>query len=175
VPTPKKEAIVANVRQEMSRSTGVVVIAFQGLSVPQITALRNRLREAGAQMTVAKNRLVKLAIGETDAQPLEAVLTGPNALVFCQGDVPPVVAALVAFQKDNAGIELRATYLDGTVCNERQTQVLATIPSKPELLSELVGALESPVSGLVFTLQGIINDFVYTLDAVADKRAAEAA
>jgi large subunit ribosomal protein L10 len=175
VPTPKKEAIVANVREEMGRTTGVVVIAFQGLSVPQITALRNRLREAGAQMMVAKNRLVRIAIGETEAQPLGAVLTGPNALVFCQGDVPPVVAALVAFQKENAGIELRATYLDGTVYNERQTQTLATIPSKPELLSQLVGALESPVSGLVFTLQGIINDFVYTLDAVADKRAAEAA
>jgi large subunit ribosomal protein L10 len=175
VPTPKKEAIVASVREQMGRTTGVVVIAFQGLSVPQITVLRNRLREAGAQMVVAKNRLVKIAIGETEAQPLEAVLTGPNALVFCQGDVPPVVAALVAFQKENAGIELRATYLDGTVYDERQTQVLATIPSKPELLSQLVGALESPVSGLVFTLQGIINDFVYTLDAVADKRAAEAA
>jgi len=175
VPTPKKEAIVANVRQELGSSSGVVVISFTGLSVPLITALRNRLREAGAQMMVAKNRLVKIAIAETDAASLSPTLTGPNALVFCRSDVPPIVKALVAFQKENAGIELRATYLEGNVYDERQTQSLATIPSRPELLSELVGALESPISGLAFALQGIINDFAYTLDAVAEQKAGQAA
>ena len=175
MPTPKKEAIVANLRQEFGSSAGVVVISFTGLSVPLITALRNRLRQAGAQMTVAKNRLAKIAVADTAAAGLTPTLTGPNALVFCRGDVPPIVKALVDFQKENAGIDLRATYLEGNVYNDRQTQSLATVPSRPELLSELVGALESPISGLAFTLQGIINDFAYTLDAVAEQKAGQAA
>jgi len=175
VPTPKKEATVANLRQELESSAGVVVISFTGLSVPLITDLRNRLRQAGAQMVVAKNRLSKIAIADTGAVGLTPILTGPNALVFCRGDVPPIVKALVDFQKENAGVDLRATYLEGNVYNDRQTQALATVPSRPELLSELVGALESPISGLAFTLQGIINDFAYTLDAVAEQKAGQAA
>jgi len=175
VHTPKKEAVVASLRQELDGSGGVVVISFTGLSVPLITDLRNRLRRAGAQMVVAKNRLAKIAVADTDAAALSPTLTGPNALVFCHSDVPPIVKALVDFQKENAGIELRATYLEGNVYNARQTQSLATVPSKPELLSELVGALESPISGLAFTLQGIINDFAYTLDAVVEQKAGQAA
>jgi len=171
MPTPKKEAIVAEMQQALEASTGAIVIAFTGLSVPAITGLRAKLREAGATMVVAKNRLAKIAIAGTPAEPMAEHLTGPNAFVFCQSDLPPVAKALVDFQKDMPGIELRASYLDGTVYGPGQTQSLATVPTRPELLSELVGALESPISGLVFTLQGIINEFVYTLDAVAEKRA----
>jgi len=172
VPTPKKESIVADVQQRMQEASGLVVISFTGLSVPAITDLRMKLRQADAAMMVAKNRLVKLAIAGTAAEPLAARLTGPNAFVFCRADVPPVVKALADVQKETGGIELQASFLDGVVYDQRQTAALATVPSRPELLSQLVGALESPVSGLVFTLQGIINEFVYTLDDVAEKKAA---
>jgi len=159
----------------MEQSSGVVLISFQGLSVPLITVLREKLRATGALMTVVKNRLTKIAIAGTQAEPLSQVLTGPNALVFCKTDVPPTVKALADFEKESGGIQVRASFLEGTVYSTSQTQALATIPSRPELLAAMVGALESPISGLVFTLQGIINEFVYTLDAVADQRAAEAA
>jgi large subunit ribosomal protein L10 len=172
VPTPKKESVVADLQQALQGSAGLIVISFTGLSVPAITALRAKLREAGAKMVIAKNRLVKLAVAGTDAEPLAEQLKGPNAFVFCQADVPPVAKALLEFQKDAPGVALRASYLERTVYGEKRTAALATIPTRPELLSEMVGALESPISGLVFTLQGIVSEFVYTLDAVAEQKAA---
>ncbi|MBM3497714.1 MAG: 50S ribosomal protein L10 [Armatimonadetes bacterium] len=175
MPTPKKEAIVAEMEQALQDARGLIVVSFTGLSVPVLTGLRAKLREADARLVVAKNRLMKIVVGGTAAEQLVEHLAGPNAFVFCRSDVPPVAKALVEFQKDNPGIELRASYLEGAVYEQKRTQALATIPTKPELLAEMVGALESPLSGLVFTLQGIVNEFVYTLDAVADKRAAEAA
>lgn len=175
MPTARKESIVAELRQQLQNSAGLVVISFSGLSVPIITALRAKLRQVGATMRVAKNRLVKLAISGTDAERLADILSGPNAFVFCHSDVPPVVKALVDFRKENAGIGLRASFLEGAVYDQRQTEALASIPSRAELLSEMVGALEAPIGGLVFTLQGVLNEFVYTLDAVADKLANKAA
>ena len=170
MPTPRKEAIVANVQTLVQRSAGVVVVQFQGLSVPQITELRAKLGKAGGQMMVCKNRLAKIAAAGSLAEPLANELTGPNALVFCTSDVPPVVKALAEFEKDPGGVQLRASYVEGVVYNQKQTQALATIPSKPELLSQLVGALEAPISGFVHTLQGIINEFAYTLDALVAQK-----
>jgi large subunit ribosomal protein L10 len=175
VPTPRKESVVATVGELLSQSTGVIVIQFTKLSVPQITELRAKLRQVGGQMMVCKNRLVKLAVAGTGAERLSEELTGPNALVFCTGDVSPVVKALADFEKDLGGVQLRASFFEGTVYGQKPTQALATLPSRPELLSQLVGALEVPISGLVFALQGILNEFVYTLEAVADQKAGQAA
>ena len=175
MPTPKKEETVGVLRDELEKSEGVVVIQFEGLSVPLITQLRSRLRENDARMTVVKNRLTKIAFAGTPAEGLSEALTGPKALTFSYGDVPPVAKVLSEFAKEHGGISLEASYMDGNVYAKSQTEALASIPSKPELLSSVVGALNSPLSGLVFTLKGIISDVVYTLQAVADQKAEQPA
>jgi len=171
VPTPKKEAAIAAVKEKLEASTGLVVINQTGLTVPMATKLRSDLRKADARLTVVKNRLTKLALAGTDDEGLSEILTGPKALLFCNGDVPPAVKILAEFAKQNDGLlTLEGSYLEGNVYDQKQTEALADIGSKPELLSQIVGALNSPITGLVFTLRGIISDFVYTLQAVADKQ-----
>ncbi|MGQ9730966.1 MAG: 50S ribosomal protein L10 [Candidatus Zipacnadales bacterium] len=175
MPTPRKEQIVMEVKKALAESTGVIVISYGGLSVPLMTQFRSQLRRADGRMMVVKNRLAKLALAGTEADTLNAILIGPNALVFCSGDIPSTVKFIADFAKEHGGIEFRASYLDGVVYNAVQTRALATVPSKEELLSSIVGALNAPLSGLVFVLQAILRDFVYTLKAIADKQAETAA
>jgi large subunit ribosomal protein L10 len=170
VPTPKKEATVGTLRDEVAQAQGIIAFSFTGLSVPQISDLRARLRKADAQMYVVKNRLAKLALGGSAADNLSGILTGPNALAFCLGDTPVVVKLLADFAKEVGGVGLRGCFMEGVVFDAKQTETLATLPAKPELVAQVLGALNSPISGLVFTLRGIISDFVYTLQAVVDKQ-----
>ncbi len=175
MPTPKKEETVAALRDELDRAEGVVLFAFTGLSVPEITELRRGLRGAEAQMVVIKNRLLKLALSDTPAEPLSEDLTGQNAVMFCYADTPPAVKVLTEFAKDHEGIALKSCLMEGTVFGASQTEALARIPSRPELLSQVVGALNSPVTGLVFTLQGMLSQLVYTLQAIAAQKPEESA
>jgi len=174
VPTPKKEETVIGLRDEVERSEGVILFSFTGLSVPSITELRRILRQSDARMAVVKNRLLKLALAGTETEPLSALLTGQNALTFCHGEVPPAVKVLTDFAKEHEGIVLRGGSMEGQVLDQAQTEALAAIPSKPELYGQIVGALNSPITGLVFTLRGMLSEFVYTLQAVADQKEAAA-
>jgi large subunit ribosomal protein L10 len=175
VPTAKKEAIVSALQEEVSRATGIIAFSFGGMSVPLMGDLRNRLRKADARMYVVKNRLARRALTDSPAQTLGGVLAGPNALAFCYGDATAVVKMLADFAKEQGGVSFNGCYADGTVFSAKQTEALATIPSRPELIAQVLAALNSPISGLVFTLRGILSDFVYTLQAVADQKAEQAA
>jgi large subunit ribosomal protein L10 len=175
VPTPKKEATVSALQEQVARSTGIVAFACTALSVPQISDLRSRIRKTDGRMFVVKNRLAKLALAGSAAEGLGGALTGQNALAFCYDDATAVVRTLADFAKEMGGVSLKGSFVEGTVFSAAQTETLATIPTRPELISQVLGALNSPMGGLVFTLRGIIADFVYTLQAVADKQAGQAA
>ena len=170
MPTPKKKETVIGLRDEVEKSEGVILFSFTELNVPSITELRRILRQSDARMVVVKNRLLKLAFAGTEAERLNDLLTGQNALTFCYGDVPPAVKVLTDFAKDHEGIVLKGGSMEGQAFDRAQTEALAAIPSKPELYGQIVGALNSPITGLVFTLRGMLSEFVYTLQAVADQK-----
>lgn len=170
MPTPKKQETVISLRDELEKSEGLILLSFTGLSVPGATELRRSLRQVDARMIVIKNRLLKLALAGSPAEPLNEQLTGQNAVMFCYAEVPPAVKVLTDFAKDHEGIALKGSVMEETLFDASQTEALAKIPSKPELLGQVVGALNSPIAGLVYTLQGMLSQFVYTLQAVADQK-----
>lgn len=175
MPTPKKEETVISLRDELEKSEGLVLFSFTGLSVPGATELRRTLRQADARMVVIKNRLLRLALAGSPAEALDEQLTGQNAVLFCYAEVPPAVKLLTDFAKDHEGIVFKGSVMEGSLLDGSQTGALASIPSKPELLGQVVGALNSPLAGLVYALQGLLSQFVYTLQAVADQRSEQPA
>ena len=125
---------------------GVVVITRNlGLTVAQSTALRGKMREAGASYKVAKNRLARIAAKDTPYEGLSEYLTGPTALAWSQDPVAAAKAA-VEFAKTNDKLEIVGGSMGGQLLDEAGVRALATMPSLDELRAKLVGLVNAPAT-----------------------------
>jgi len=170
LPTPEKEATVAELAEQVRASQGILLADYRGLTATQINALRGRLRSLGAQMAVVKNRLLRRAVQDTAAGGIAEHLTGPTAAAFCEGDPTPVARALADAAREFPVLEIKGGYIPGRVLSANEVAVLARVPSREVLLSQVLAGLNGPVTGLVVTLNGILSQFVFTLQAIADQK-----
>ena len=146
----KKEA-VAELKQTFNESSVVVVTRNLGLSVAQSTALRNRMRDAGARYKVAKNRLALIALEGTRYQPISDLLTGPTALAT--SDDPVAAAkAVVEFAKTNDRLEIVGGAMGETILDVNGVKALAELPSLDELRAKIVGLIQAPASKIARTI-----------------------
>lgn len=141
----QKAESVAQLNETFNEVSVVVVTRNLGLSVAQSTDLRTKMRDAGATYKVAKNRLAKLAIKDTDYEGLEDFLSGPTALAT---SVDPVAAAKAAvdFAKTNPKLEIVGGSMGGTLLDEAGIKALASMPSLDELRAKLVGLVNAPAT-----------------------------
>lgn len=151
---------------------GVVVVTRNlGLTVAQSTALRQKMREAGASYKVAKNRLAKIALKDTDYEGIGDLLTGPTALAT-SGD--PVAAAKVAveFAKTNEKLEIVGGAMGSVVLDAEGVKALASMPSLDELRAKLVGLIQAPATKLATVTQAPAAQLARVFGAYASKEAA---
>ncbi len=173
--SPEKEAAVAELNKRIAASKAFIMADYRGLTVPEMNELRRAMRQEGAQFIVVKNSLFNRALEGTDAEPVRPLLVGPTAVAFSDLDAVAIAKVLVEFAKEHQNLTIKGGFGDGDVYTLEQIKSLSEIPSREELLGQLVGNLQGPMADFVFTLRGIISNFVFTLQAVADKRAQEAA
>ena len=167
--------MIQEVRERLADTAGIYVMEFPGLSVADISELRASVIDAGGRMYVIKNRLMKLAVADTEFEPLTEVLLGPNALTFCGDDPISPLKALAEFLKDKEMGAVKAGVMDGQLLSADELARLSKIPSKMELMSQIVGGVGGPVTDFVGTLNALVSDLVFTLEAVSDKKAEEGA
>jgi large subunit ribosomal protein L10 len=141
----QKADSVAQLNAVFNESGVVVVTRNLGLSVAQSTALRTKMREAGASYKVAKNRLAKLALKDTDYTGLEEYLTGPTALAYSADPVAAAKAA-VDFAKSNDRLEIVGGSMGAVVLDEAGIRALASMPSLDELRGKIVGLVNAPAT-----------------------------
>ena len=174
MPTPEKVVAVEELTALLKKSKGVYLTDFTGLDVPTFTRLRKQLRSEDVSYLVAKNRLVKLAVKEAGVEGLDEMLVGPTGLVCSDADPVAPARLLTKFSETSNGKPvIKAGYIDGRVYINNQLETLAKLPPREVLLSQMVSAMQSPISGLVFTLNGILQKFVGTLHAIAEKKKEE--
>ena len=148
----EKSELVSSLNQVFS-STGVVVVAhYSGLSVAEMTALRGRMRSAGASLKVAKNRLAKLALKGTDVEHISGLFQGPTVIAYSDD---PVAAPKVAseFAKTNTKFVLLGGAMGRTNLDPKAVQALASLPSLDELRAKLVGMIQTPATRIAGVLQ----------------------
>ena len=169
-PRPEKVQEVAALKELLDVST-VILTDYQGLDMKSMSCLRKKLREVGGGCIVAKNTLFTIAAAGTPSEPLSDGLAGPTAIVYSDD---PVGAAksLQDYVKGPKAIKVKVGVVDGTVFSAKDIAELSKIPPKEELYAMVVGGLQSPITGLVGTLNSMIAQLVMTLQAVADKKAA---
>ena len=175
MPTAKKEATIEELRERIKNSQSLFLTNYAGLTVGEITKLRGELRKDGNTYAVVKNTLFKRAAGEALAKLLEEFLAGPTGIVFAGKDPVAPAKALKQFSDATKPVEVKAAYIDGQLVDKAQVSVLASLPPKIELLAKLVGSLASPMRGLVTVLSGNQSGLVRVLDAIREKKSAQAA
>ena len=174
MPTAQKEATVAELTDILKRAKGLYLTDFTGLDVPSFTLLRKQLREESISYRVIKNRLAKLAIKQAGVEGLDDVFLGPTGLVCADEDPIAPARVLTKFAEETDGKPaIKAGYIDGEIFVADQIEKLAQIPSRDVLLGQMVSAIQSPISGLALTLNGILQKLVGTLQAVAEKKKEE--
>jgi len=174
MPTAKKETTIEELRERIAASPNLFFTDYKGLTVAEITKLRGELRKDGTTYAVVKNTLFKIAAGEELSQKLDAFLAGPTAVIFGGADPVAPAKALKQFSDGTKAVTVKAAYIDGRVVDKAQVAVLASLPSKQELLARLVGSLSSPMRGLVTVLSGNQSGLVRVLNAIREKKTAAA-
>ncbi|CDE92891.1 MULTISPECIES: 50S ribosomal protein L10 [Acidaminococcus] len=172
---PEKAGKVAELKDLLSSSKGAVLVDYCGLTVAEDTELRSKMREAGVKYMVAKNTFIRIAAKEAGVEGLDSYLEHNTAVAFSAEDPVAPAKILNDFSKDHKALEIKAGILDGKVIALDEVKALAELPSRDELLAKLVGSMQAPISGLVNVLQGTIRNFVYTLEAVRQKKEQESA
>ena len=148
----QKVEVVESLRSELSDASAVVLTEMHGVDVPSVVQLRRRLREENVQYRVVKNTLIRLAIAETDKEPLREYLHGPTAIAWSHDD--PVAAARILheFGKDHEGLKIKAGLLDGKLLDVDGVVALAKLPNKQELRAQFLSVLQAPAQKLVRVL-----------------------
>jgi len=167
----QKAESVAQLNAVFNESGVVVVTRNLGLSVAQSTALRSKMRDAGASYKVAKNRLARLALKDTDYAGLDDLLTGPTALAY---SVDPIAAAKAAvdFAKTNDKLEIVGGSMGATLLDAEGVKALASMPSLDELRGRIVGLVNAPATKLAQLTTAPAAKLARVFAAYGDKDAA---
>lgn len=169
----QKVEVIAGLRDRFARAQGAVVVDYRGLTVPEISELRGKLREASSELVVAKNTLTLIASRGSGFVSLEPFIDGPTALAFAYGDPLAPVKVLVEFVKSHPIISIKGGMVGGNVVESKDVAILAKLPGRSELLAQLAGTLNAPITGLVRVLSGITRGLVTALSGIADQRKGE--
>ncbi|MEE0685328.1 MAG: 50S ribosomal protein L10 [Lachnospiraceae bacterium] len=150
-----KKPIVDQISEELNGAKAAVLVDYRGLTVEQDTELRKQLREAGVVYKVYKNTMINFAVKGTEFEELSKHLEGPTAIAISKEDATAPARILFNFAKNAPKLELKAGVVDGAYYDEKGIQVIATIPSREELLSKLLGSMQSPITNFARVIKQI--------------------
>lgn len=165
-----KQAIVDELKQTLSESQLAVVIDYQGLSVAEITDLRQRLLPKGAICKVTKNTLMRIAVdGDRTWQPMTEFLKGSSAVLLVKNDIGGAIKAYQDFQKASKKTELRGGVMEGRALNEAQVKAIGDLPSKEQLMAQIAGAINGVATKLAVGINEVPASLARGLQAISDK------
>ncbi len=159
----EKKPIVQEIKDYLDGAKAVVLVDYLGLTVEQDTNLRRAAREAGVIYKVYKNTMVNLAVQGTEFEELTKDLEGPTAVAISKEDSTAPARIIAKFAKDAKKLELKSGIVEGTYYDTEGIKVIATIPSRDELLSKFLGSIQSP-----------ITNFARVINQVAEQKSQEA-
>lgn len=155
----EKEAVVKDILDKIESSKSIVFIDYRGLTVAEVTELRNRYRAAGVDYKVLKNTMIFRAIdGKPEYEDLKEFLAGPTAVAFATEDAVAGPKITYDYIKQIGKMEVKTGLMDGKVVTADELKVIASLPSKEVLIAKALGSLKAPISNFVYVLNAIKED-----------------
>jgi large subunit ribosomal protein L10 len=168
-PRPEKIAVVDEVKTRLQGSSAALLTEYRGMKVADLAALRVALTAAGADFKVYKNTLVRFAVRDLGLDLDEAMLTGPTAIAFVDGDAAAVAKALRDYARTNPLLIVKGGILGESALSADEARALADLPSREVLLARFAGGLAAPLAGFAGLLQALPRNLAYGLKALIDQ------
>lgn len=150
-----KQPVVEEIKGYAENAKAVILVDYRGLTVAQDTELRKKLRESGVVYKVYKNTMLNFAFQGTEFEELTKDLEGPTAVAFGLEDATAPARIINSLVKTMPKLEFKSGVVEGTYYDTEAIKVIATIPSREELISQLLGSLQSPITNLARVLKQI--------------------
>ena len=170
----EKKAIVAEVNETATSALSLGVADARGVTVSDMTALRQTARDNQIMLRVVRNTLAKRALEGTDYECVNETLVGPSIFGFSMEDPGAAARLFKDFAKENDAFEVKALSISGTLLGADQLDVLAKMPTRDQALSMLMSVMKAPTTKLVQTMNEVPGKLVRTLAAVRDQKEAAA-
>lgn len=161
----KKEQLIETYLEQLTNSRAIVFSDYRGTSVQKIQKLRRQMRDHDTAVIVVKNTLIKIALERANMPVPDEHLTGPTAVVFLPDDTAAAAKALFDAAKDVDSFSVKGAILEGQVLSAEAAKELRNLPSRSDVLGQLLGVLQAPASELVRTLEAPASELFRTLQA----------
>jgi large subunit ribosomal protein L10 len=158
------------IADRFEKAKALIFADYRGLKVSELTELRSKLRESGAQMKVVKNRLVKRVLKDRGLSDLDEFFIDPTALASADEDPVAPAKILVEFAKAHQALSVKAGFMDGALLTKAQIEHLATLPSREELLARGLASMNAPATNFVGVLAALPRQLVTVIDAIGKKK-----
>lgn len=170
----RKQEMVDAYRAWLEESSGLVLTSYTGMSVRALEDLRRKVREAGGEFHVVKNRLMTLALRQAGMDVPEAALEGTTAIGFAGDDVQATLKAIVETARQAEALKVKAALLDGRLYEPRQVERLAELPPLPVMRAQLLGLIQAPATRVAGALAGSVRQVVNVVKAYSETQPAGA-
>ena len=172
MPNAKNQSMLSAIKEDLEGAGAVWVVDACGLTVKEVEALRNAVRESGACMKVYKNTVMRIALSESELPTLDDMLHGPSAFVFAGEDVAAAAKAVKNFAKGNDKLEIKGGLMEGKAVTAAEVEAIASLPSREELLAHIAAAINGVAKALAVCVNGVPQGLAQVTKAVADQKAA---
>lgn len=170
----EKTRIIEEVQESFKKANATFIAEYQGIKALEMNEFRKALRDASMEFRVIRNTLARRAVQGTPVEGMAADLKGPTAIAFSYKDAAEAAKALVDFAKTQPKLKLKTGTLGTRVLSVEDIKGLSELPSREVLLGMMLGAMKSPVTGIAVVLSAVPKKLLYALNAVKEKKAAEA-
>jgi large subunit ribosomal protein L10 len=166
----QKAAVIEEIAADISQAQAIFAVDYRGITVAQAGELRRRLRAADATFRVVKNSLTERAADRAGADQLKALLEGPTALTFVQGDAAAAAKAVSDFARATQLLAFKGGLMDGAALTSAEVGAISRLPSRDVLYGQLVGLVANPIAGLARTLNALLGGLAVGLGGVLAKK-----
>ena len=172
----RKETLLAEYRQQVTESNGIVLADYTALTVAQMQNLRRKAREQNGQIFVVKNTLLNVVLKENDLKTPEGLLSGPTVVAFCHQDVPPLAKLFREFAKEmeEGRFVVKGGMMEGRFITPEEVSAIADLPSREELLAQVLRTINAPATQMAGVVASGVRQVLNVIKAYADKLEEEA-
>ncbi len=167
-----KKVLVEEISEKIKSAKSVVLVDYNKLTVAEVSALRNKCKQAGCEYKVYKNTLVRKALNELGFNQFDNDLNGPTAVTFGADETAAAKVMVAASKEYDGKITLKSAFVDNAYVDKNGIKALATMPSKEELIAKMLGSMQAPLANFAGVLSNLLGGIVRVLDGVAKSKEA---